>query len=628
MLRKTCKNCGIEKSVIEFHVTDRLIDGSNRYRSICKVCRNSKNRKNSVSVEVDGDNEEQVTIDMLASALIELSRFDLVRLDQISKYEFIAKTNSSEFLEKHSFDEIKKVAYNMMNDLGLFHPLEMKYGPGTYIVVGDSHGKHTKRPMFNLIKNVCDNIGVNGVIHVGHILDDDNDVSFCWKQIPNLTVIAGEEELNSIQKNINREQKCYEDGKVSEPYNFEIAREGVKLGKLTVLNQNLITDYTKTYIKNLDQQIFNESIVANSHRHELFTRNSYKDVYFVGSPGCICEPHIIKTIKQIDFIDGYQRKLAMPSGFKKYRRAKDMAKFWEQGLFVIHVDSEGDFSIVPCRIKEVDGKITTSYFDLIITEDSVEEPDTKVFLNSDIHCDMHDPDVLNIQDQIVDIYKPDVYYNLGDMQNNGAINHHEMSKGYHIDKSIVEENSTINYILKKTSKWAPKKFFIYGNHERFSKDFWRKYPQLKELIDSFLSNAIDEYGFKLIEHKDVSEIGNATFVHGDMRLYNQTGTALEKFAKTYKNNVVMGHVHYTSIRFGCYSLGLTGLLDQEYNEPNGSNWVHGFGTCNVYKGETFISNYSIVNYKTHLCGFIVTKDDEHDWDLPNYKFTINYEFDE
>lgn len=629
---KVCKTCRKVKSINEFPKDGYDLFGESRYRADCKDCRNAKRRNHEVVTEhVDTNNksDDSVQFEDLVSGLIELARYDIDRLKTINIREFASKTNCHEFLKTHNYVEILDAAIQRMHDMGYCHPETNVFGKGTYLIVSDSHGKHTKTDMFKLLKNVYDTLEVDAIFHIGHILDDDNDVSYRWKYFDTVNVLACVEELTNIQKNMDREQEMFANGDVEQPYNFIITRREIILGNLTLRNQNLITDYTKTFIKNIDQQIYNESVVTNSHRHELFSRNTYGGVQFIASPGCICEKHIVKTIKQIDFTDGYQVKMAMPSGFKKYRRMQDMYNFWEQGMFIVHVDDDGDFSIVPCRIKQIKGKYVTSYFDKIITESEVTKPDIKIFMNSDIHCDKHDIRILDIQDKVVKDYKPDVYFNLGDIQNNGALNHHEMGRGYPIDKAIVDETSTLHYILKKTSEWADEKYLIYGNHERFSKDFWRKFPQLKGLIESLLDSATAKYGFQMVDHLNVSQLGDATFVHGDMRLFNQTGNSLEKFAKTYKNNVIMGHVHYTAIRFGCYSLGLTGLLDQEYNEVNASNWVHGFGTCNIYNGVSFISNYSIVNNKTHINNDKYTVEQSAlDWVTPTYKFTIDFDFDE
>ena len=628
---KLCNNCGNLKKTSKFAKDGYNEQGEPRLRGECKDCRNSKRRTGEAQIPLDSEEEqeEDVKFEDLVYGLIELARYDINRLKTINAREFATKTNSSEYLREHNYEEILDAAIEKMHDMGYCHPETLEFGAGRYLVVGDSHGKHTKTNMFKLLRNVCNTLDIDEIFHIGHILDDDNDVSYRWKYFDSVNLLACVEELTSIQRNISHEEELVKKNRVKGAYNFSIARKQIILGNLVLQNQNLITDYVKTYIKNLDQQIYNESVVANSHRHEMFSRNTYGGVQFVGSPGCICEKHIVKTIKQIDYTSGYQVKMAMPKGFKKYRRMEDMYNFWEQGMFIVEVDEDGDFSIIPCRIKKVGAKFVTSYFDKIITETDVVEPDTKVFMNSDIHCDKHDITVLDIQDQVVKDYKPDIYFNLGDMQNNGALNHHEMGRGYHIEKAIVDETSTLHYLLKRTSEWADKKYLIYGNHERFGKDFWRKFPQLRELVESLLNSATEKYGFEVVDHLNVSQLGDATFVHGDMRLYNQTGTNMEKFAKTYKNNVVMGHVHYTAIRFGCYSLGLTGMLDQEYNEVNGSNWVHGFGTCNIYRGVSFISNYSIVNNKTHVNNNKYrTSDKVLDWATPSYKFSVNFEFDE
>jgi hypothetical protein len=80
-------------------------------------------------------------------------------------------------------------------------------------------------------------------------------------------------------------------------------------------------------------------------------------------------------------------------------------------------------------------------------------------------------------------------------------------------------------------------------------------------------------------------------------MYGQTGNKLEKTSRTFGENVFIGHVHSPGIRFGCYSIGLTGVLDQKYNEPTASTWIHGFGLCNHYKGKSWPTTIAIINNK-------------------------------
>lgn len=48
-------------------------------------------------------------------------------------------------------------------------------------MVSDSHGKHTTRGTFRLLNVLNNYFNFDSIIHVGHILDDDNDISYLWK---------------------------------------------------------------------------------------------------------------------------------------------------------------------------------------------------------------------------------------------------------------------------------------------------------------------------------------------------------------------------------------------------------------------------------------------------------------
>ena len=181
----------------------------------------------------------------LVSAMVNLSRGEIERLDGLSRDEFLRKTNAHEHvLDEEAFRSLKKAAHERLISLGLANPKEMAFGPGTYLIVGDSHGKHTRTKMFDLLKNLQAQFGFDKVVHVGHALDDDNVISYWWKDFPNLVVLSKQEELAVV------EQHRREWG------NFAISRESVRLGNLLVRNQDLITDYVKTSIKGLDQHIF------------------------------------------------------------------------------------------------------------------------------------------------------------------------------------------------------------------------------------------------------------------------------------------------------------------------------------------------------------------------------------
>jgi len=321
----------------------------------------------------------------------------------------------------------------------------------------------------------------------------------------------------------------------------------------------------------------------------------------LASPGCLCEEHIVRTIKQVDFSDGRVVKQAYWDGFGKYRRMRHMNKYWERGMLVVQVDSKGRHTIIPCSIQKTIKGFATSYFDKIITSNGVYNPEKKIFVNGDLHCGNHEPSVLDIQEDICKDYKPDVCVNLGDTHNYSALNHHLMDRGIPIiNKLVIDEAMGTHFVLKRLARWSKENHLIYGNHERFARDFIKKYPQFEGYLDFPFLCSIDSLGYKLTDLKNVLEVGSAKFIHGDINMYGQPGSKIEKASRTFGKNVFIGHIHYPAIRFGCYSIGLSGKMNQEYNEPNATRWIHGFGLCNQFSGKSWLTTVAIVD---NVCNF-------------------------
>ena len=90
----------------------------------------------------------------------------------------------------------------------------------------------------------------------------------------------------------------------------------------------------------------------------------------------------------------------------------------------------------------------------------------------------------------------------------------------------------------------------------------------------------------------------------------------------------MGHIHYPAIRSGSYSVPMSGLLNQEYNEVDASQWMQGFGNADIYNGESFITVTSIINGRCLINGKTYYPRDCSSWNVPNHKLRIDIEFDE
>jgi hypothetical protein len=238
---------------------------------------------------------------------------------------------------------------------------------------------------------------------------------------------------------------------------------------------------------------------------------------------------------------------------------------------------------------------------------------------------MHEIKVLDIQEQICQDYKPDDHVNLGDTYNYSCLNHHLMDRGIPILQAILDESATTYYALKRLKNWAKKSHLIFGNHERFAEDFIAKFPQFKGYVDFRFICSVDDLGYELTDLKQVLKIGSGKFIHGEIKMFGQSGTILEKAAKTFGENVFVGHIHYPAIRSGCYSVGLSGKLDQHYNEANASRWLHGFGLCNQFENKTWMSTIAIIKNEVIFEKKTYKPRNVSSWKTPKYRARIVYD---
>lgn len=587
MIKKTkyCPYCREHKSIENFDKEGKGRKDKNglpKRRKMCSKCRWKRQKEKQELEKQDKINREKNII----NAIIQLGRHDINRISNLSKNYFIEKTNGHDIIGDIDFGRMKERAIEELYSMGFHRLNEISLQPGRYLIVGDSHGIHTDSRMYELLENINNELNIDNIIHIGHLLDDNNDISPDLLIMDNLIVLSRIEEANLIEEYMeSKGLNCP----------FEIIREEIKIGDYNICNQDIISDYVKTFIGNLDSEIFPYKTITSSHRHEMDVRCSYEGRSIIMSPGCLCEKHIIKTIKQIDFKSGCTVKLAYHDGFSKYRRMRHMCEYWQHGAIL--VDYDGNMvSCTPMRIKKINNSYVTSYFDKIITSDGIEEPDNKIFVNGDIHVAYHDDDVLDIQDQVCKDYNPDIFVTLGDTYNCSALNHHILDRGGVIsDVDILEEMAVLNYVLKKMSRWADKKYIFFGNHERFLEDFAEKFPQLSGLLDFKFISSLEDLDYELIKLRDVLDINGLRFIHGDMRMYGGKGRKIERASRVF-GDCILGHIHYPACRFNCYSVGLSGKMDHEYNEPNASNWTHSFLLCNQYEGESFISPIIISDY--------------------------------
>jgi predicted phosphodiesterase len=621
---------------------------------------------------------EAELVEKFAESLMALSRNDIESVKEMTKEYFYEYLQIQESDLPVPFAYIKKHTISRLVHDGYQYPLEKSFGEGRYIVVGDSHGKHTDKGVVAVIKNLNTYLYAKKVIHVGHMTDDDNHINTELISIPNLVTLAKIEEVKLINealskidtrkkadeickpKSINADSKEYEkvrgaikalknnDYKKCDEYkqaseyikniddvdieklsstqfSLDVVREKISLGNCSVFNQNMIGDYTIQPLNGIDESLVSQMSIVNLHRHELFTRCTYAPLSYIASPGCLCNNHVVRTVKQQDFLDHRIVKLAYHEGFQAYRRKRHMSEYWEKGAIVVEVNSDGSHSIHPIRIKMLpNGKYATAYFDKIITEDGICEPDEKIFITADAHSSMHDPNTLATQEKVVLDFTPSTLVNLGDLYNNESLNHHKLDRGECVKTSVLSEGASAHFVAKKMRSWAKKAFIIKGNHERFSDDFINKNIQFSQLLSYEFLCGLKELDYETVDLKKHLNINGAKFIHGDTYFYSQKGSKLEKASRTYGKDIFVGHIHKTAIRFGAYAVGLSGLMNQEYNEVEASAWNHGFGLCLQKDGVNFCTSLILQEGLITINGKKYLPTLAKEWEVPSFECRINY----
>lgn len=623
---RVCRKCGTSKIEEDNFYLTKIYKGKKYYRAVCADCYSSKDKPVSgdrpIPVEAVASDEHEYVLEDFARALVTLSRHSLDRLATITQKEFESKTKARKFMDKAegcTFAKAKELAGQMLIGLGYGHPMAAEFDEGLYLIVGDSHGKHTKRPMFKLLNSLNKKFKFDRIIHVGHMVDDDDDVSFLWEDFDNLTVLAKPEELQTVNNK-----------------GYDIVRETIKLGDLNVINQELISDYVRNYLKSVDASIFPGKTICNLHRPERSARCSSDGINYVAAPGCLCEPHIVKCIRQIDFNSGFQTKMVYPDTFSKYRRAKQISKVWDQGMIMVKVDSCGVAHILQCPIQTVSKDKVTAVFDKIYCGDKVFDPELKVFVVGDTHSPDFDIHVLDVQRQIAEKFKGNHLVDLGDASSMVGLNHHTIGRREiqsYASASIVKEASITHWILKNRTEQSDYErcILLFANHERFSSDFVKKNPQFSELLNIRTLLNTDDAGYTLIPHKTPYKLGPFTFVHGDMDLYGESGKIFDKLSRAFDigegKALVFGHVHSAGIRARAYSVGMGGGMNQMYNETAATYWTQGCSLCTSYKDKAFVQLIDCIEGRSWYGDKIISGLSPK-MDLPkSARFSIKFEFE-
>jgi len=615
-----CRKCGQIKDVNEFNIVDFDEESESFVRAdSCTAC---TNKGKSKRVHSDQDNEPESeepmdyyqTVEEYAYKLAGICQLDMKIISAYDEIMFYKRAKSKPEMEI-DFNDVQARAIELTESLrGLEYKRESKLQAGNYIVAGDSHGMYELEEVVKVIGQVASHFDAQ-VIHVGHMTDNHGCLSKHIFSLPDLHVIPMANEISRVA--------VYQK---SHP-TFSIVRERIEIaGKVLIRNQNYRSDYTIGNCKSLK---LNESgydaIVVNRHMHELctYTKNGHR--CRLATPGSICSPHQSRPPRKR--VPNDREELINLSLDKTYsgRRQDEVNNLWENGIILLHVMPDGNSTVVPMRIKKVGGKYVTAYGRNVFTASGIDQPDSVGLVVGDAHVNQHDTKALAVVDKIAKYVKPDFFVNLGDHVNCSSLNHHAMDRGQPIvDEDVVNECGKANFVLDKMSEWSDKNYIIIGNHERFMNDFYKKYPQLKTLLNYHMIIGAEELGYNVVDHRSVLEIDGGKYIHGDVRMYGASGERHQKAREVLEAETMVGHCHQPSVSRGVYFIGLMGDLDQEYNEAELSNWMHGFGLVTKYGDETFMTTIGFTEYKTVFDNNVFEANSGSKWEAPEFTAKIVY----
>lgn len=606
---RKCTVCREELKITEFDIRSKGKE-KRRYSCVCRDCL----RKMAVgdkAFSVRDFPEANDAEELLAVALVSMVEHDVTMLTKTTLKDAI-KRIGHEAVADVDFESAKKRALELVTiRKGLDLDEHVEYGPGRYLVFGQSYGRYMDDGMFRLCTNLVDFFDARPV-HLGNMMDGYGHVSRIT-ELSNLIVVPMHHEFIAVRK-------------ASEKYGFEISRDSVSLGPVMAANQNYRGENTVGSSAGIKYDEHGHRLtIVNRNSHEMHTSCSNGDPQIMWTTGCLSEAHQTKKPKskissKIEDLDKFDKDTSFTG-----RRQREVANMvWEQGCVLVDIAADGHPTVYAMRIKKVGNSYAASYYNKIITEDGVCNPDGLAFVVGDAHVDNHDPKIMATMQNIARTIRPQHVINLGDHWDMRSLNHHALDRGEPTGKCVVEEMGRGVAVLEKMGKWAPDAHVFVGNHEIWADRFAAKNPQFARLLEFSTLTGAAGTGHTIHDNKCILNLLGAVFYHGDMHMYGAKGDRHSKATKVFGKNSMCGHSHSPSIRCDAYVIGYLGLRDQGYNEPDASMWAHGFGLAVQYGGVTFLSNVPVFDYRVSVHSKECNERGWEEWVIPEYEVELIY----
>jgi len=237
----------------------------------------------------------------------------------------------------------------------------------------------------------------------------------------------------------------------------------------------------------------------------------------------------------------------------------------------------------------------------------------------DQHYPIQDKKAVSVVLQAIEIVKPNLFINLGDVGEWGSVSSWKYKKikrpplEYQIpfvDEEIKLTNKGIDQFDKALKKvdcdW---KIICAGNHDEWLDAFVMEHPYLEDYTFRKACKW-DKRGYDYHPYNEPVKIGKLTFLHGAYA----TMYHAKKHLDAYGQNIIYGHVHdiqrHTKTDLGgtkaAWSLGCLKDMSAEKNKwlkGRLTNWGHAFGIIDWFDDDNFkVEVVEIINGKTTLWG--------------------------
>jgi len=249
-------------------------------------------------------------------------------------------------------------------------------------------------------------------------------------------------------------------------------------------------------------------------------------------------------------------------------------------------------------------------------------PVRRAIVTPDKHFPLADMPAINVVCKTIEVVKPDIYIDLGDVGEWHGCSHWQWKKKKRppieyqlpsIEKDIIDVNKGMDIIDESLDKANCKeKYMIEGNHDDWMNRFTDEHPYLDYRFKDAVN--LKDRGYTFYPIGKYLKIGKLFFYHGHhFGSINHTRNHLVRLG----SNIMYGHhhdlqqsslTHMDGVK-SAWSIGCLKDMGDEKNAWLGNrkhNWSHAFSIVDFFENGYFtVHVIQIINGKTSLWGNVI-----------------------